>query len=957
MSKTRSRQEEEALFDAALNLKSAEARAAFLDQACQGQPAMRQRLERLLAAGQRADDLFRGISSQATLAATTEVRADLAELPSGGSEAAPTAANEGLGARIGPYKLLQKLGEGGCGVVYMAEQQEPVRRRVALKVIKLGMDTRNVVARFEAERQALALMDHPNIAHVLDAGATEAGRPYFVMELVRGIRITEYCDQNHLETSQRLHLFIQVCHAIQHAHQKGVIHRDIKPSNILVTLHDGVPVPKVIDFGIAKATEGRLTDKTVFTAYEHFIGTPAYMSPEQAEMSGLDVDTRSDIYSLGVLLYELLTGRPPFDPRKLAELGPDGVRRTLREQEPQRPSTMVTTLQGEELTAFAEVRRGEMSSLTTLLEGDLDWVVMKALEKDRGRRYQTANALAADLEHYLSHEPVLARPPSRVYRFQKLVRRNRTVFAAAAVTALALLIGLGVSTVLFIKEREARRRAVLAEREQVALRQEADRARDKEAVLRREAEARARVTEAMMLVGQERFREADDRLTGLIPGQPSIESATVFRSLGEWHALHERWGRAADNLRIVLAVNQLDDADKVSLDYCASASVLAELGDRERFEELCGSARSRLAGTANAVVAERVIKLSLLFPPRPGVVDTLRPWAKMALPDAPVSIRTQPVSPGSESGFAGTMSDLQLRDFDTHQPFSFRCQGNQAVITAGGVDIWEARDSFLYAYLQVTNDFDYRMRVLSLARSQGGYFTRAGIMARDSLSNASCHQVTVAVNVADTFQVLTRLRDGSPTTFSQPPNPLPSAFGSNSWVRLQRVGSLFYTYCSSNGVDWIPLHQFDTVPGEDGPFANPIYLGIAVSAYSSKETTTAQVSDFGITPTVSLNTTISLALWEYRRGDYTRAAEWCRRCLGYPEQGAARLAVARAVLAMTCCRQKDIGAAELELAAGRELVATAFKRGVDRANAPGSWSDWVAARVLLREAANLVVSP
>jgi len=272
------------------------------------------------------------------------------------------------GDKIGRYKLREKIGEGGCGVVYVAEQEEPVRRRVALKIIKVGMDTRQVVARFEAERQALALMDHPNIAKVLDAGATTTGRPYFVMELVRGIRITDYCDKNNLSTEERLKLFMQVCAAIQHAHQKGIIHRDIKPSNILVTLHDGVPVPMVIDFGIAKATtDQRLTDKTVYTAFEQFIGTPAYMSPEQAEMSGLDIDTRSDIYSLGVLLYELLTGRTPFDAATLLKAGLDQMRRIIREQEPQRPSTRLSTLTAADLTAVAGHRRPKPPKLIKLI--------------------------------------------------------------------------------------------------------------------------------------------------------------------------------------------------------------------------------------------------------------------------------------------------------------------------------------------------------------------------------------------------------------------------------------------------------------------------------------------------------------------------------------------------------------------------------------------------------------
>jgi serine/threonine protein kinase len=365
--------------------------------------------------------------------------------------------------RISCYKLLQKLGEGGCGVVYMAEQTEPVRRRVALKVIKLGMDTRQVIARFEAERQALAMMDHPNIAKVLDAGATRTGRPYFVMELVKGIRITDYCDQNHLSTRERLNLFVQVCQAIQHAHQKGIIHRDIKPSNILVTLHDGVPVPKVIDFGIAKATEQPLTDKTVFTAFGQFMGTPAYMSPEMAELSGLDIDTRSDIYALGVLLYELLTGRTPFDAKELLQGGLDEMRRRIREVEPLRPSTRLSTMANADLTVVAQCRQSEPGKLSRFLRGDLDWIVMKCLEKDRRRRYETANGVAMDIQRYVQNEPVLACPPSAVYRFQKMVRRNKVAVTAVLGVAATLVLGLGLSTWLWLSEREAHQRARMAE--------------------------------------------------------------------------------------------------------------------------------------------------------------------------------------------------------------------------------------------------------------------------------------------------------------------------------------------------------------------------------------------------------------------------------------------------------------------------------------------------------------
>src|SRR2546427_6985046 len=429
----------EELFAAALQLTNPVERGALLDRECVGNPALRAEVESLLAASEQANTFLNR------------------------STAGPNVSVEKPGDRIGRYKLREKVGEGGCGVVYVAEQEEPVRRRVALKVVKLGMDTRQVVSRFEAERQALAIMDHPNIAKVLDAGTLENGRPYFVMELVRGIKITDYCDQNHLDTTQRLWLFIQCCNAVQHAHQKGIIHRDLKPSNILVTLHDGVPVPKVIDFGIAKATEGRLTNLTVYTELRQFIGTPAYMSPEQAEMSGLDIDTRSDIYALGVLLYELLTGKTPFDANELLKAGLDEMRRRIRETEPVRPSTRLSTLRGEELTTTAKRRGLEPPKLINLLRGDLDWIAMKCLEKDRARRYETANGLASDIQRHLNNEPVVACPPSNLYRFQKLVRRNKLAFGAAAGIATALVIGLAASTWSLIKERVALRRAVAAE--------------------------------------------------------------------------------------------------------------------------------------------------------------------------------------------------------------------------------------------------------------------------------------------------------------------------------------------------------------------------------------------------------------------------------------------------------------------------------------------------------------
>ena len=367
------------------------------------------------------------------------------------------AVTEKPGDNIGRYKLLEKIGEGGYGIVYMAEQAEPIRRRVALKVLKLGMDTKQVIAHFEAERQALALMDHPNIARVLDAGATNTGQPYFAMELVEGIKITDYCDQHSLPTRQRLDLFIQVCQAVQHAHQKGIIHRDLKPSNILVTKLDGLPAPKVIDFGIAKATGQQvLTDKTVLTAFQQFIGTPAYMSPEQAGMSGADVDTRSDIYALGVLLYELLTSHLPFDKAELLHAGFDEMRRLIREKEPLKPSTRLSTLPAEALTTVADHQHTEPPKLLHVVRGDLDWIAMKCLEKDRARRYQTASELATDIRRHLDNDVIVARPPDWKYRLWKLIQRNRLAFGAAGVV-LALALGAAISTWQAVRATRAER--------------------------------------------------------------------------------------------------------------------------------------------------------------------------------------------------------------------------------------------------------------------------------------------------------------------------------------------------------------------------------------------------------------------------------------------------------------------------------------------------------------------
>ncbi len=408
----------EKLFQEAADLP-AEERKKFLDRECDGEASLRDHVERLLARLERDASFLSPVSDRGPFLAA--------------------AIAEGPGAVIGRYKLLQVIGEGGFGVVYMAEQQEPVVRKVALKIIKLGMDTKEVVARFEAERQALALMDHPNIAQVHDGGATDSGRPYFVMELVRGVSITEYCDKNSLPTVERLDLFASVCQAVQHAHQKGVIHRDIKPSNVLVTLHDGLPLIKIIDFGVAKAMHTRLTEKTLFTRYEQFIGTPAYMSPEQAEMSALDVDTRTDIYSLGVLLYELLTGATPFHAAQIDGVGLLEIQRRIREESPLRPSLRISTTAD---ATIAQTHGLDSASLSRRLRGDVDWIVMKALEKERSRRYATASEFAEDIRRHMKKEPVLAGPPGAAYRLRKFLDRNRTPVFSAILIAIALIIGM-----------------------------------------------------------------------------------------------------------------------------------------------------------------------------------------------------------------------------------------------------------------------------------------------------------------------------------------------------------------------------------------------------------------------------------------------------------------------------------------------------------------------------------
>ncbi len=601
------------LFEQAKRLVSTAEREAFLEAQCAASPALKIRLARLLALDEAADKFF-DFAPQAEF---------VLPQPGESGTGAPFSSDRSL--VIDHYKLLHRLGEGGCGVVYKAEQLEPVRRHVALKIIRPGMDSPVGLAAFEMERRALALMDHPNIARVLEAGATPSGLPYFVMEWVQGTRITDYCDEHRLDLPRRLDLFVRICHAVQHAHQKGVIHRDIKPSNILVTLQDGHSVPKLIDFGIARPADAVSSEDPAVAGLRP-AGTPAYMSPEQAAGDGTDIDTRSDVYSLGVLLCELLAGRPPFDtPGASTRSGPASLFRTV--EQPRPPSALAAEFSQEVLTMVASRRGVSARKLIPLLRQDLDWIVLRAVATDRQLRYQTANALAADVARWLAHETVSAHPGGKLYRLGKLVRRNRSVFVTGTIVAFALSAGFGASTWLFLREREARR-------EQVRLRQEAEQARTVEADLRQRAEVRERISEAAVLLSHGNTAAAD-ALVGtppiaVIPS--SLECANVMGTLGTWHALAGRWPEAAGRYHAFgIAIAHCDDADTdgISRDFVPAVATICEAGDEDRYRHFRELTLQRFGKTGNVVVAEQVIKAALLKPADAGILEQLAPLADL----------------------------------------------------------------------------------------------------------------------------------------------------------------------------------------------------------------------------------------------------------------------------------------------------------------------------------------
>lgn len=614
---------EEILFEAAVAIETPQTRDALLGLLRDGDPSCSDRLRGLLEVNMRADSFFRKAEGARTMVATEAGKELVGSLDPATIVSPPE--DEKPGGRIGRYRLDQRIGEGGCGVVYLAEQIEPVRRQVALKVIRLGMDTERVVERFEMERQSLALMDHPNIARVLDGGATETGRPYFVMEWVRGSRITDYCDSMRLTLRQRIDLFIDVCKGIQHAHQKGVIHRDIKPSNVLVSDEDGKPVPKVIDFGVAKAISTAPGAASADTSYDQFVGTPAYMSPEQADRKEHDIDTRNDVYSLGILLYELLSGRTPFDHAELAVTGITELRQILVERE--RPSLIETliTLPPDELNETGGQRGIDSGKLLSYVKGDLSSVVMKAIEKDRSLRYETVNGLILDLERFAANEPVLARPHNRMYLIRKFIRRNQLAVGAAAGIVISLILGLGTAFTYYLREKVARE-------EQSRLHEIAKKAHASE--LRRHDEARGweTLTHVSLLLSEGKSPEADEllRRTPLSSIELTRQSAGVLRSLGNWNALRGRWQQAVECFQMLVKADALNEGEPLvtSMDLIAIGSALVQAGAPSEYAAFSDWSVGRFGENPTELDVSRLFHASLLLPRDRGsltAMDRLKP--------------------------------------------------------------------------------------------------------------------------------------------------------------------------------------------------------------------------------------------------------------------------------------------------------------------------------------------
>ncbi|HTA29724.1 MAG TPA: protein kinase [Candidatus Cybelea sp.] len=872
-------QVEDALFAAAWHLPTQQ-RTPFLINVCGTNADMRQRLEARLAEQTPAAD------STSDSESDTEFDAD-ATITSEGV----LPREEMIGETIGRYKLVEKLGEGGFGTVYVAEQSEPVRRRVALKITKLGMDTKRVVARFKIERQALAMMDHPGIAKVLDAGATDSGRPYFVMELVSGTKITEYCDQNKLSTLKRLDLFIQVCRAIEHAHQKGIIHRDIKPSNILITQHDGHPAPKVIDFGIAKATQGDLNDKTAFTQFDQFIGTPAYMSPEQAELGGLDVDTRTDIYSLGVLLYELLTSQTPLESKTLQARGFDEMRRLIREHEPPRPSSRLVNQKSSDSTSTAKRHGTDAVKLIKMVQGDLDWVVMKCLEKDRARRYETAGNLAADVHRFLIDEPVEARPPSQIYRFQKLVRRNKLAFAAGFVVWLALVVGLGMTTWFGIKAKEERdvaqiesKRAGIARQVAEAERKQAEGDRKQSEIERQKAEVSRLKAEAALLQS-----EAD---------RAKAQAAEKKAEDSEKVALAERQQAEADRAKAQIAEKKAEDSEKEA----QTARQQAEAALQEAHTE-----------HAKADTAEKQSKDS-------------QTAAQAALHQAQAA--------ESKAAVAASKSEESAKTASEEANLRRQAETNAAAALAQ-VGQWRGAMTNLLASLdavppaQALKVADAFFSPEDLKQPWAGPFlqARGDWRARHGDTATATADFIQALNL-DPGEADLRLRLA----------PLLVENGGTDAYGKQCAQFLKQNRETNN-----PAVALDCLLAPAPEVDVPSLVALARNALAAGGPGAQQ-------PPWQL----AMSLAEYRQGHYAESADWAAKALADAAGlGEGRAAQANAALAMAQQKLSHPDDARAALGRAKQIIDTKMP-SPESADLGTHWPDWIAARVLLHEAQALV---
>jgi len=677
------REIEEAIFETACGIADSAIRRSFLVKAYQSDPEGLVRIEALIESARESAAFFLDAREQ-----RTELAGELLKQNDAAARHLPVTKatdTESSGARIGRYRLLERIGEGGCGVVYEAEQEGALQRRVALKIIRPGMDTKAVIERFENERRALALMDHPNIARVFDAGATETGRPYFVMELVRGERITAYCDERCLGLRERLALFVALCHAIQHAHQKGVMHRDIKPSNVLVALHEDSAVLKVIDFGIAKATESSLIDRAMLTGFDQFVGTPVYMSPEQVDMCGSDVDTRSDVYSLGALLYELITGAPPFDPGELVKSGLSEMRRTLLERDPAPPSARLAAMPPADLAGIAAQRGTELARLIAQVRSDLDWIVAVAMDKDRNRRYKTVNGLAMDVERFLHDRPVSARRPSRSYLLGKFIRRNRIACVSGLMVAVSLIGGLGASSFMYLRERAARH---------------------EQQRLRHQAEGMANVSTAAVLLSQGKIKEADAilQITPVSSIEPSREAADVFRSLGEGNAMHSRWKQAAECFDLLMQANRLFSPDDIwgTGDLLRGGPAMLEAGESVLYEKHRRELVERFSGGSPINTADQVLKISLLAPARPDLLEKLAPAAETLRRAMAPKNRSQ-LEPGYDTwyGLALALYECRRGNFDQAVKWAETAitTGRSETAIAAGQGMRNDRDACLHAVI------------------------------------------------------------------------------------------------------------------------------------------------------------------------------------------------------------------------------------------------------------------